>query len=90
MTDKKRCISPKCQGAPLMKSSMESSLSVERWECPRCGRPYNCPTTLTSVSQVAGTASAIAIAGSILLRAFTGDWQGAIEQTAESLDDLFA
>ena len=90
MTQNKICSSPKCQGTPLVKSSIESSLSIERWECPRCGRPYNCPTTLASVSQVAGTASALAIAGSILLRVFTGDWEGAIQHAADGLDDLLA
>jgi hypothetical protein len=85
----KKCTSPGCKDTPLVKSEIESSLSVERWECPRCGKPYNCPTTLASTAQVATAASALSIVGTFALHLLTEDWDSAIEHAADNLDEFF-
>jgi hypothetical protein len=81
----KRCTQTACQGTPLVKSSMESSLSVERWDCPRCTKSYSCPTPLASGAQVASAASACAIVATFFFHAATMDWEGAIDHAAEHL-----
>ena len=88
MNKVKRCNSPACQGTALRRSDIESSLSVERWDCPRCGKPYHCPTALTPITQAASTASALAIVATFALHLVTMDWDGAIEHAGENLDQL--
>lgn len=88
MARHKTCTSPPCQGTALRRSDIESSLSVERWDCPRCGKPYHCPTALASTAQVASTVSALSIAATFALHLMTMDWDGAVEHAAENLAEI--
>lgn len=71
----KTCIVPKCHDATLTKIELESSYTVERYACHKCGRLYTVPTTAGKVNQLAGLAS-IGLLGVALLR---GDLEGVIE-----------
>lgn len=89
MPSKKVCVVPACQGAALTKIHIESSSLVERWECPKCRRPYNCPTTLASIAPIASLGSALAIVGSNLLHLGAENWETLAEHITDNVEHVF-
>ena len=83
---RKYCTSPRCEGVSLVKSEMESSLSIERWECPLCGKGYSCPTALASTAQLATVASALSIAAGFALHLLGMDWATTMDHIEDNID----
>lgn len=49
----KKCAKPNCQNQPLRKIEIESSLTIEKYYCPKCGHVYHVPTKVGKTVQVA-------------------------------------
>jgi hypothetical protein len=88
MDQPKRCEAPNCTGAPLVKMEHESSPTVGKFYCsnPTCGRIYIIPTTIGKVAQLAP----LALIGSFAMALFTHDWEDAIRDTLDTLDNLLS
>ena len=78
MPQSKNCEMPGCSGIALIKSELESSWTVEKYQCPNCGRTYQVPTGTGKTAQVAP----LAIFGMLAVSILTLDIEGAIEHGA--------
>lgn len=89
-SQKRRCINAKCNGAELIPVEIESSLSLLRFDCPKCGRPYTCPTKLAKAAQVATVASALSIAATFAINILTGDLDVSFDDISDPFHSLFS
>jgi hypothetical protein len=80
MENEKKCAVPKCEGCLLIKVPMESSLTIEKYICPNCGRPYIVPTTVGKVVQVAP----LALFGTLVLIASRTIFASHIDHTVDT------
>lgn len=35
-----RCLTPKCEGALLVRNALESTVATDKYSCPQCSRVY--------------------------------------------------
>ena len=78
---KKTCVLPACQNQELTDMALESSWTVTKCYCIKCGRIYMIPTTVGKASQVAP----LLTAGVILTSVLTADYDNAVEHAANLL-----
>ncbi len=81
MPRKLTCIRPDCQDTELTEVEIESSLTMRKLCCLKCGRSYFMPTKVGKVAQVAPLITAGVIVGSLLF----GDLDEAVGHIADTL-----
>lgn len=74
----KKCAKPKCDGETLRKIELESSWTIEKYYCPKCGHQYIVPTNLGKTAQVAPIAL-VSVAGVKILYQLLADDHASFE-----------
>ncbi len=70
------CITPKCEKADLQEIELESSLTLKKFFCPKCGRVYGVLTPTGKATQVAPLITASVILSKCLFAVVTGVFSG--------------
>ena len=84
MQQGKTCEMPGCSGVALIRSGLESSWTVEKYQCPNCNRTYQVQTGVGRTAQVAP----LAIFGMLAVSLLTLDIEGVIEHGKDAIDQL--
>ncbi|MFN8344211.1 MAG: hypothetical protein U0X91_04370 [Spirosomataceae bacterium] len=71
-------MNPKCEHENLVEIETESTWTLKKYFCPKCGRPYGVVTKIGKTAQIAGIVTASVILTNFAMSIFHGD--------AESID----
>lgn len=65
-----KCVNYKCEREDLQEVEAESTWTMKKFFCPKCGKAYGVPTNVGKVAQVSGIVTAAVILSNFALNSF--------------------